>query len=61
MKTIMLACAALAMAGAANAQAPANQDMSKAPDMDHAATAPGANGVGVIKKLDLKAGSRSST
>jgi Cu(I)/Ag(I) efflux system protein CusF len=57
MKTIMIVCAALAMAGAANAQAPANQDMSKPPSMDHAATAPGATGVGIVKKLDLKAGS----
>ncbi len=57
MKTIMIACAPLAMASAANAQAPANQDVSKTPGMDHAATAPGAKGVGVIKKLDLKAGS----
>lgn len=57
MKTIMIACAALTMAGTARAQAPASQDMAKMPGMDHAATAAGAQGVGVVKKLDLKAGS----
>jgi Cu(I)/Ag(I) efflux system protein CusF len=57
MKTIIIACAALALAGAARAQAPASQDMAKMPGMNHSASAAGAQGVGVVKKLDLKAGS----
>ena len=55
MKTIIAAVAALALAGPAMAQA-----MPDMGPMDHGATdakAAGAQGTGVIKKLDAKAGS----
>lgn len=51
MKFIVAAAVALAVSGAAFAQ-PAH-DMSK---MDHAAPAAGAQGSGVLKKLDAKGG-----
>jgi Cu(I)/Ag(I) efflux system protein CusF len=59
MKMILIACAAMAMAmaGGALAQAPPTHDMAAMPGMDHAATAVGAQGAGVVKKIDLQAGS----
>lgn len=54
MKLILAAVAALALSGPAFAQA--GHDMAKMPGMDHSAAA-GAQGAGVIKKLDAKGGS----
>lgn len=55
MKLILTTVAALAVSGAAMGQ-PA-YDMAGMGGADHAAMASGAQGVGVIKKLDTKAGS----
>lgn len=52
--TTAAAAAALAVSGAAYAQAA--HDMSKMPGMEHPVAA-GAQGAGVIKKLDAKGGS----
>jgi Cu(I)/Ag(I) efflux system protein CusF len=57
MKMILIACAAMASAGGALAQAPTTHDMAAMPAMDHAAMAAGAQGAGVVKKIDLQAGS----
>ena len=55
MKLILAAVAALALSGPAFAQA--GHEMSKMPGMDHSTPAAGAQGAGVIKKLDAKGGS----
>ncbi|MFT4936377.1 MAG: Cu(I)/Ag(I) efflux system protein CusF [Pseudoalteromonas distincta] len=54
MKLLLAAVAALALGGPAFAQA--GHDMSKMPGMGQPAAA-GAQGAGVVKKLDAKAGS----
>lgn len=56
MKLILAAVASLALSGVAYAQA--DHDMSKMPGMAMpAAAAAGAQGAGVVKKIDAKAGS----
>ncbi|MBB3892806.1 MULTISPECIES: copper-binding protein [Phenylobacterium] len=55
MKLILAAVAALGLSGPAFAQA--GHDMAKMPGMDRPAAAAGAQGAGVIKKLDAKGGS----
>ena len=57
MKMILIVCAAMATAGAALAQAPATHDMASMPGMAPAAVAAGAQGAGVVKKIDLQTGS----
>ena len=55
MKLIFIAVSALAVAGSASAQVA--HDMPAMSAADHAAMTPGAQGVGVIRKLDMKSGS----
>jgi len=55
MKLILAAVATLALSGPAVAQA--GHDMAKMPGMAHPGAAAGAQGAGVIKKLDAKGGS----
>jgi Cu(I)/Ag(I) efflux system protein CusF len=55
MKFMLFAISAMAVAGAALAQAA--HDTPAVNAVDHAAVTPGAQGVGIIKKLDMKSGS----
>ena len=55
MKFIFVAVSAMAVAGSALAQAA--HDAPAISSADHAPMTPGAQGVGVIKKLDMKSGS----
>ena len=55
MKFILVAVSAMAVSGSALAQAA--HDTPAVSAADHAAVTPGAQGVGIIKKLDMKSGS----